>query len=222
MDVHTGVNWIVRHNLFRNIRAPQGLLAGPAVLMWNGTSNSVVDGNTFVNCQREISLGLIDRSPSDHWGGIVRNNFIYRAPGVGGDAAILVADSAGTQVLHNTALMSGGYPNAIEYRFAGATGSRSQTTSWMVRSLARDGATGSTSGNMTTASAAMFVDPSSGNLHLKSTASAALNKIAVPAAASPMDWDGETRPAGATDVGADELVALAPPPAPQRLRVVGG
>jgi hypothetical protein len=38
VDVHTGRNWIIRHNLFRNIRAPQGQLAGPAILMWNGSS----------------------------------------------------------------------------------------------------------------------------------------------------------------------------------------
>ena len=35
VDVHTGDNWIIRHNLFRNVRAPQGQLAGPAILMWN-------------------------------------------------------------------------------------------------------------------------------------------------------------------------------------------
>ena len=188
--------------------------------MWNGTSNSVVDGNTFINCQREISFGLIDRSPADHSGGIIRNNFIYRAPGVGGDAAILVADSAGTQVLHNSALMSGGYPNAIEYRFPGASGVTIANNLLDGQIAARDGATGSVSGNLTTASAALFVDPASGDLHLKSTASAALNKIPAPPSAAPTDWDGDPRPSGATDIGADELVVHQPPPAPQNLRVV--
>ena len=78
VDVHTGDNWIIRHNLFRNMRAPQGQLAGPAILMWNASTNTLVDGNTFINCQREIALGLIERTPNDHTGGIVRNNFIYR------------------------------------------------------------------------------------------------------------------------------------------------
>lgn len=63
VDVHTGQNWIVRNSLFRNIRAPQGQLAGPAVLMWNGTADSIVDANTFIDCQREIALSLIDRGP---------------------------------------------------------------------------------------------------------------------------------------------------------------
>jgi len=220
VGVHTGTNWIVRHNLFRNIRAPQGLLAGPAVLMWNGTSNSIVDGNTFVNCQREIAIGLSDRSPPDHSGGVVRNNFIYRAPGVGGDAAILVADSAGTQVLHNTVLISNGYPNAIEYRFAGASGVVIANNLLDGAVLARDGATGTVSGNVTSASAAMFVDPVSGNLHLKSTAIAALDKVATPPSSAMTDWDGDVRPAGATDVGADELFPLAAPAAPRGLRIV--
>ena len=45
VDVHTGRNWIIRHNLFRNIRAPQGQLAGPALLMWNRSSGT--------HCRRE-------------------------------------------------------------------------------------------------------------------------------------------------------------------------
>jgi hypothetical protein len=86
-----GDNWIIRHNLFRNIRAPQGQLAGPAILMWNHSTNTLVDGNTFIDCQREIALGLIERTPTDHAGGIVRNNFIYRQGA--GDSAIYVGDS---------------------------------------------------------------------------------------------------------------------------------
>ena len=140
---------------------------------------------------------------------------------MGGDAAILVADSAGTQVLHNTMLMSAGYPNAIEYRFAGATGVTIANNLLDGQIAARDGASGSVAGNTTTASAGMFVEPSSGNLHLRSTATAALNKIASPLVGALTDWDGEARPVGATDIGADEFVALAPPPSPQGLRVVG-
>src|SRR4029453_2613260 len=89
VDVHTGRNWIVRHNLFRNLRAPQGQLAGPAILMWNGSADRVPEGKTFVDCQREIAFGLIDQPADDHLRGIVRNNFIYRNAAISGDAAIL-------------------------------------------------------------------------------------------------------------------------------------
>src|SRR5262249_10229018 len=37
VDIHQGDSWIIRNNLFRNIRAPTGQLAGPAVLIWNGS-----------------------------------------------------------------------------------------------------------------------------------------------------------------------------------------
>jgi len=213
VDVHTGDNWIIRHNLFRNVRAPQGQLAGPAILMWNGSTNTLVDGNTFVNCQREIALGLVERTPNDHTGGIVRNNFIYRdAPG---DSAIYVADSPGTQVLHNTILISHTYASPIEYRFPHTTGVVIANNVLDGSVTARDGAAGSVSGNYTSAAAALFVNPAAGDLHLRLTATILLNKVATPPPAAGADWDGQSRPAGSTDIGADEYSAgpstLSPP-----------
>jgi hypothetical protein len=210
VDVHTGRNWIIRHNLFRNIRAPQGQLAGPAILMWNGSSGTVAEGNTFVNCQREIAFGLIERTPDDHTGGIIRNNFIYRDKTIAGDAAIGVFDSPSTQVLHNTILASGTYSSPIEYRFA-------QTLDGAI--LARDGAGGTAVGNVTTASSALFVNPSAGDLRLKPTAAAAIDRVTV-VANCPADWEGESRPQGsAADVGADEYSLGAALNPPKKLRV---
>ena len=178
VDVHTGANWIVRHNLFRNIRAPQGQLAGPAILMWNGTTNTNVDGNTFVDCQREISLGLIERTPNDHTGGIVRNNFIYRRPAITGDAAILVADSPTTEVLHNSILISGTYNNAIEYRFSDTSAVLIANNATDAAIVARDGAMAVVTGNYTAATAALFVVPAAGDLHLRATATVLRDQIA--------------------------------------------
>ena len=222
MDVHTGDNWIIRHNLFRNIRAPQGQLAGPAILMWNASTNTLVDANTFVDCQREIALGLIERTPNDHSGGIIRNNFVYRSPSVSADAAVLVADSPNTHVLHNSILISGTYANAIEYRFLQASGLVIANNVLDGRIATRDGATGAVSGNYTTASAAMFVAPASGDLHLKPTATVVIDKVAAPLANAGLDWDGQPRPAGITDLGADEYGATGGtvPPAPQNLRII--
>jgi hypothetical protein len=220
VDVHTGDNWIIRHNLFRNIRAPQGQLAGPAILMWNGSTNTLVDGNTFVNCQREIALGLIERTPNDHSGGIVRNNFIYRS--VAGDSAIYVADSPNTQVLHNSIFISGTYANPIEYRFPHTAGTVVANNILDGTIAARDGAAGSIAGNFTTATAALFVNPAAGDLHLKATASAVLNKVTSPPAAAGFDWDGQPRLAGSTDIGADELVTGSGtvPTAPTNFQVI--
>jgi hypothetical protein len=219
VDVHTGDNWIIRHNLFRNIRAPQGELAGPAILMWNGSTNTLVDGNTFINCQRDIALGLIERTPNDHTGGIVRNNFIYRGPSVAGDTAVYVADSPGTQVLHNSILVSRTYGSPIEYRFPHTTGVVIANNVLDGNILARDGATAAVTGNYTAASASLFVNPGGGDMHVSAAgAPALLNMIATPRAAAPLDWDGEPRPAGATDIGADE--AVSPLSAPRNLRII--
>jgi hypothetical protein len=221
VDVHTGRDWIVRNNLFRNIRAPQGQLAGPAILMWNGSSGSIAEGNTFINCQREIAFGLIERSPDDHSGGIIRNNFVYRAGSVAGDAAIGVFDSPNTQVLHNTIFVSGGYPSPIEYRFANTTGVVIRNNLLDGAVQARDGASGSVSGNVTTASAALFVNPSQGDLHLKSTATVAIDRAGAAIANSPSDFDGDVRPLGsAADVGADEYNSSGAPRAPTGLRII--
>jgi hypothetical protein len=223
VDVHTGSNWIIRHNRFENLRAPTGL-AGPAILMWNASSNSTVEGNTFVNCQREISLGLMERTPNDHSGGVVRNNFIYRSASVAGDAAILVADSPNTRVIHNTILVSGTYPSPIEYRFANTTGVVVANNLLDGIVQARDGASGTVTGNIGSAAAAMFAGPTTGDLHLRSTATTAIDRGTASQTLS-SDWDDEARPYGsAPDVGADEYrpattTPRAPAP-PTNLRII--
>jgi hypothetical protein len=221
VDVHSGDNWIIRHNLFRNVRAA-GELAGPAILMWNGSSGTIVEGNTFIDCQREIAFGLIERTPNDHSGGIIRSNFVSRTTTLDGDTAIYVADSPGTSVLHNSIFVSGSYPNPIEYRFVHTTGVVITGNVLDGRILARDGATASVTGNYTTATAGLFVNPATGDLHLRSTATVLIDKVTAPPAAAGLDWDGQARPSGATDVGADEFGGAAgtPPLAPRNVRIV--
>jgi hypothetical protein len=221
VDVHTGDNWIIRNNLLRNIRAPQGQLAGPAILMWNGSTNTLTEGNTFIDCQREIAYGLQARTPDDHTGGIIRNNFIYRNASIAGDAAIGVFDSPGTQVLHNTILGSGTYRSLIEYRFAGTTGVVIANNLLDGSVLARDGAMGTVTGNYGQASASMFVNPTAGDLHLLSSATSVIDRAAA-VANCPDDWDGQPRPQGASrDTGADEyLPGPVPPVPPRNVRVV--
>ena len=206
VDVHTGDNWIIRHNLFRNVRAPAGQLAGPAILMWNGSTNTLVDGNTFVECQREIALGLIERTPNDHTGGVVRNNVIYRSSP--GDSAIYLGDSPGTQVLHNSILISRTYANPIEFRFPHTTGVVIANNLLDGNIAARDGASGSVAGNYTNAIAGFFTNPATGDLHLTPLATVLLNQVIVVPASAPVDWDGQPRPAGSTDIGADERTIL--------------
>jgi hypothetical protein len=132
VDVHFGAGWTIRGNTFRGFQAPGGL-AGPAVLLWNGSRDTVVEGNTFIDNARDISLGLdpgqtarppvSDPGRTDHHGGRITGNTITRQAGQpGADVGILVADSPDTHVEGNVITMRGTYPNAIEYRFPRTTG----------------------------------------------------------------------------------------------------
>lgn len=214
IDIHGGLNWQIRYNVFRNIVAPAGQLAGPAVLMWNGSGNTVTDGNLFFNCARAISYGLINRSGFDHTGGIIRNNMIFRSASQAGDVGIMVADSPNTQVLNNTLFLSGTYPTPIEYRFAGTTGVVLINNLLSGAIGARDGATATVRNNITGATAGMFVNAATGDLHLAPSASAAID-TGLTVADVAFDVDRQARPAGtAYDIGADETSGTAPPPPP--------
>ena len=206
VDVHDGDDWIIRYNLFQNILSPVGeALAGPSILMWNGSRNTVVEGNTFINSARGIALGLLDKSGRfDHEGGIIRNNFFYRDPNLphAVDVAIMVADSPGTKVYHNTLINRGSYPNAIEYRFASSTDIDIRNNLTDAGIQARNGALGTVQGNVTDASLAMFVDPTVGNLHLRSDASVIDQALSLSDVLT--DIDGLARDSN-PDVGADEL-----------------
>ena len=206
VDVLGGRDWVVRHCLFRNIRAApgSGRQAGPAVLMWRGSRDTVCEANTFVNCERGIAFGLSGKRPDDHRGGVIRNNFFYRAAGVRGDVGISAWNSAGTKILHNTVLLSGTYANAVEIRFPATTGAEVRYNLCDAAVARRDGAGGVIAGNVTNARPAWFADAPGADLHLAAAAAAAIDR-AGPHEQAKDDFDGDARPAGAApDIGADE------------------
>jgi hypothetical protein len=218
VDIHDGANWVIRYNLFRNIRvpatAPQSL--GPAVLMWSGSSGTICESNTFIDCERSIAFGLGPQTgfAHSHQGGIIRNNFIYRTETTHADAGISVWDSPGTEVLHNTVIQNGTYPNAIEYRFPGTTAVTIVNNLTDGSIVGRDGAAATLQSNVTSATPGLFIDASAADLHLRSTATAAIDQGA-NVADCPLDWDGQVRPIGSKrDVGADEYSPPSGPPGP--------
>ena len=229
LSIHTADNWIIRRNLFKNFHTPDSsaYLWNPAVLMWNHSTNTLTEGNTFINVDRAIAYGLYDNSGSDHQGGTIRNNSIYLQPGLmsasrkaSSDGQIIVWDSPGTKVYHNTILTNGNVFRSIEFRF-GTSGGEVKNNLVDAPIGTRDGATYSQSGNLLSATSSLFINPGAGDLHLKTTATAVIDQA--PALTSVTnDIDGNPRPTGAGyDIGADEYSGTGgdtiPPAAPSGL-----
>jgi hypothetical protein len=223
ISAHTVHNWIIRANTFKNLHSPDtaAYLWNPAVLMWNYSVNTTAEKNTFINVDRAIAFGLEQRSSgNDHQGGVIRNNFVYEQPGFfsawrksGSDGAIIVWDSPNTKVYHNTLLTNGNLNFAIEFRFSQSTGGEARNNLADAGVNLRESATASLSGNLLTATSTLFVDPANADLHLKSSATSAIDKAPALSAVTD-DIDGEMRPyGGAYDIGADEMytTTLSPP-----------
>jgi hypothetical protein len=221
ISAHAAENWIIMNNLFKNLHNPDSSSYwwNPAVLFWNHSRNTVTENNTFINCDRAIAYGLTDISGSDHSGGVIRNNFVYLAPGLfsasrkaDSDAQIIVWGSPATKVLHNTVMTNGNTNLSIEFRF-GTDGGEAKNNLADTPIGVRGGGTYTQSGNYLNAVATMFTDPENGDLHIldnPSTRSYVIDKVAALADA-PTDIDGGQRPVGAlADIGADELSALLP------------
>ncbi len=207
VDVHAGRDWVVRRNLFRNIRGPAGSAnVGGAIDFWNHSSGTVAEGNTILNCAVGIRFGIVDKAgATDHEGGIIRNNFIYRARGacIWADVGIVVNDSPNTKVVNNTIIFEDDYPNAIEYRFPDSKGLliANNLTNKAIR--LRDGAQAVVQGNDTKARPDWFRNPALGDLRLNARGVAGAAKVpGLPDC--PLDFDGRKRAAGKpTCAGAD-------------------
>jgi hypothetical protein len=212
VDAINGDGWIVRDNLLSRIRCQDGTLAGPAVLLWQGSRDSVVERNTFLDCGRGVSLGLI--SSSDHTGGIVRNNFFRWDPDETADQDVAIhTTSPGSQILHNTILSQGVYSpvGAVTIEVRWATGVEVRNNLMDGDIWLRDGAAATMSSNLTTASPAMFVDEATGDLHLTAAGAAVTDQVDVLGLALD-DFDAAARPTGPglTDIGGDEVGANHP------------
>lgn len=198
--------WIVRDNFIHDIRCQDLSLAGPSVLLWQGSTDTLVERNTITASSRGISLGLV--SATDHFNGVVRNNFIRIDPAAtyAVDVPIYVT-SPNAKVLNNSALTSGRYPNAIEVRYAGATGVAVTNNLLDAAIQPRNGASPTLVNNIGSAQPAWFVDPPSGNLHLTPIATPAIG-LATALADAVDDFDGQPRTTGSnrTDIGADEAL----------------
>ena len=221
ISAHAAKNWIVRANLFKNLHNPDGTAYdwNPAVLFWRNSSNTVTEQNIFINVDRAVAYGLDNSTPyRDHAGGVVRNNFVYLAPGLlsasrkaGSDGSIIAWNSPGTQIDHNTVLLNGNEFYAVQFRFLTTSNGTARNNLTDAAVHLRDSAAATLSGNLLTATTAMFVNAAAGDLHLRVSATNAMDKA--PAILTVTnDFDGERRPRGAApDIGADEFSTNSPP-----------
>jgi hypothetical protein len=213
ISAHRAYRWVVRDNQWYRIRTP-GNAPVPTILFWSESTDTVVERNLLVDCYQGIAFGNASHGSGDHSGGIVRNNFIYAS--LPHDSVIEMVHASGWLVAHNTALLLNpdGVTWGMEARFSDSEGTFAYNLTNMSIWHNRDGAQGNPVGNITNAQPNWFMDAASGDLHLLSTATAAIDQ-ATSLAQVTDDFDGDARPIGpAPDVGADEYGAPSVTPTP--------
>lgn len=223
LDAHAARNWTIRDNRIEGFWCPAGL-SEHGIHCWKGCRDWTIERNVLVDNARGIGLGLggatVGRTYPDNpcpgvsnigaVGGVIRNNVIVtndsqlQSSGAGFDTGIGLEQVCGnTQVVHNTVFSTQApRSSSIEWRFAGT---RVTLTNNLTshRQQQRDGAMATQAGNLSNATAGMFVAPASGDLHLRPGAAPIDQGAAVPAGVADQDVDGQPRGA-MRDVGADE------------------
>lgn len=243
ISAHGTAGLIVRDNTFYNLHAADQCFAepnsigdpncfNPSVLVWNGSTDPIVERNLFINVDQAISFGLVQRSGFlDMQRGIARNNVIYNAPGfwsttrkndATSDGLIRTFEDPNGKIYNNTVISGGTFGKCIVNRFGTSTGV-------IIRNNICDapigtgdlGASATASNNITNASSAIFANQANADFHLTSSAVAVIGTGFNVLTDVPADFDRISR-AVPLDLGAYRFGAggSVPPPAPTNLRIV--
>jgi hypothetical protein len=230
--VNGGQGWHLHDNRITNHWCLDGTTpagtASPAVHMTFGARDTVFERNVMRDDQRALVFGgdwtedvearaYADNpcTPGIYWGhiqGIIRNNTFWigeTAASTGADSMISVWNSCEVTIVHNTIVHLVDVFSAIEWRYARTSvtiGNNLMTHSLLERP--DDGNPNEmTFTNVEMAELGLFVDPLQGDVHLRPTATAAIDK-AVPLTPMPLSVDFESDPRDELpDIGADEFVA---------------
>ncbi len=213
VDLLATSGWVIRDNQFVRIRGPEadGWRAGPAILVWAASSNTIIERNVILDSFRGIALGLGDTASRyarngerayDHSGGLVRNNVIVNL-NRWADEAVEANAARDVRIDHNTVFTEGSTPWSISLRFAASDALvRNNLTNHRV--FLRDGGQATLDGNVTSARRSWFVDAPNGDMHLAPAGRPAID-AGVAIADITSDFDRAARPAGrAPDAGAFE------------------
>jgi hypothetical protein len=207
MDLMKIDGWKIHDNYFKNIRGMNGG-GRAAIFLWNNCSNCIIERNTIVGCDRGIALGnAMNSSTQTHViNAICRNNFISSDKY---DAGIEVAGVNGAFIVNNS-IWKNDETGSRGIRFI-ADFSKIELSNNLLRGnlIFDNGQTGLTQSNNVIGSlTGYFANTATGDLHLTSAATLAMNKgIALTTVSN--DWDGQSR-ASIPDIGADEYTVSTP------------
>ena len=175
VDVLAGRGWTVRDNRFERIRGPASgrWAAGPAVLFWANSQDTVVERNVIVDSFRGIALGLgpggsdLARDGErviDHQGGRIRNNTVVNLH-AWADEGIEANSAPGVSIENNTVLTEGSVNWSISLRFP-ATGATVRNNLTSLPIVLRNGGRAELEGNVEGARSDWFVNAPAGDLRL--------------------------------------------------------
>ncbi len=197
--------------VIKNIKGATGGGRG-GIFLWNGINNPTVQRNQIIGCDRGIAMGNPAAPghvymPGYHvTGGIVRNNFVTRGAGIGMELCF----TKNLEICYNTIYSAdAGYSRTVSiYDTSGDATVNLQLKYNIIRGLVSNTSTGS--GNVTetgditgsTPATNWFVAPDTGDLHLTSNATLAIDHgVSLPEVTD--DFDKQARDS-TPDVGADE------------------
>jgi len=128
IDAHGIRNWIIRHNIFKNIASPSKHIAEHAIHLWNNTENNTVESNVIIDSDRGIGFGMWQKSQRNNnanikfsnYGGLIKNNIIYHSDNNHpfADTGIVIENSPKTAIEGNYIYLEHKYSRALEYRFS--------------------------------------------------------------------------------------------------------
>jgi hypothetical protein len=213
IDIHKGVNWIVRDNLFRNLRVSAGQqgISEHAVHFWKRCptrpQNVVVERNWILNCDRGIGFGLGSLDGGFQGGNsVIRNNMAFNdGTGPHTDVGIGLEYASGVHVDNNTVVIQK-YWGPMEYRFAGSSNLVFRNNLVNRPIQRRDSAPlAAQTNNLERVEDSWFRDLAAGDLRLVPAAKPAIDRGTTLSTFND-DVDGRPRPQGpAWDIGAHEF-----------------
>lgn len=204
MDMMHIDGWRIHDNIFKNIQGLHGRGRG-AIFFWVGSTNCIVERNTFIGCDRSIAFGN-PTGQQDMTHGIIRNNFIY----AGKRQAIELCHVDDVKIYNNSIYhMGDARDETISLLDARNVDIRNNIVFSRTKDPAGEGYTAANNLWFTDLSVAkrVFVDFASGDFHLKPTAIEAIGK-GVKLADVGSDWNGQPR-TGTPDIGADQIIRAA-------------